>query len=43
MWLLKAFLRLLLLLGFITIIPYVIWWIFTGLDFWETIDEIECL
>lgn len=31
MWLLKAFLRLIALIGLITIIPYALWWIFTGL------------
>ena len=41
MWLLKAFLRLLALVGLITIIPYAIWWIITGLNWWDIIDEIE--
>jgi len=43
MWLLKAMLRLLALIGLITIIPYILWWIFTGLSWWDTIDEIEWL
>lgn len=43
MWLLKAFLRLLALVGLITIIPYALWWIFTGLNWWDTLDEIEWL
>jgi len=39
----KALSRFLLLIGFITIVPYAIWWIFTGMDWDETIDEIDML
>lgn len=40
-FILKAFLRLILLIGFITILPYVIWWICTGYDWIDTIEEIN--
>jgi len=43
MWILKAFLRFLALVGLITIIPYAIWWVFTGLNWYDTLDEIEWL
>lgn len=43
MWLLKALLRFLALIELITIIPYLLWWIFTGWSWWDTLDEIECL
>lgn len=43
MFLLKALLRFLLFIGIITIIPFVIWWIFTGMDWFDTEDEIDYL
>jgi hypothetical protein len=44
MWhILKTFLRLLFVVSIITIVPFVLWWVFTGLGFYETIDEIELI
>jgi len=43
MWLLKSALRLMALIGLITLIPFAIWWVFTGLGWWDTIEEIEYL
>jgi hypothetical protein len=41
MYILKAFLRLLALVGLITIIPYIIWWIVTGWNWIDILDEID--
>ena len=43
MILLKILLRLLLLIGLLTIVPLMFWWIFTGLGFHDTLQEIECM
>jgi len=43
MILLKILLRLLLLIGLLTIVPLIFWWIITGLGFHDTLDEIEYL
>jgi hypothetical protein len=43
MWLSKALLRIIALIGLITIIPYTLWWAFTGLNWSDTLDEIESL
>ena len=40
---LKILLRLCWIIGLITIIPYGIWWICTGLNLYETEDLIESL
>lgn len=43
MILLKMLLRLLFLIGAITILPLIFWWVITGLGFFDTLEEIEWL
>ena len=43
MWIIKAILRLLLLIGVVTILPYMLWWVFTGMDYIDILEEIEWL
>ena len=43
MLIIKAILRLVAILGLVTIIPYLLWWIFTGFNWFETTDLIDVI